>query len=707
MRDLIVDVYRKFPLSMDTKMRVKEALFRTLGFAFSHTHAYRRWHEQRELLSWEKRPGNESWSSPADDWSDHWRDYEALKACIHAAMEDQRAHPPQKKPEQTGAGETSKRAGIQVTDVSIVLWGSRQGLLEGASALRQSVPTTVEIILACDSADLEAPDLPKVRVATPSVAGPVAACNAAAHIATGRFLMFLREDFRIDGNSLSALCGELQAEGDKGATCPALIGPDGRLISAGARIAYDGRLRPVGKGAFPDEARHTYSRDLDVCAFQGILIERELFHSLGALDTAYVTSAFAFADLGLKIGQAGRRIRYCAQARAQQVPGNARDVMEDACHPDDRMHLSRTWLEVLEEKDRVRTIAFYLPQYHPIPENDLWWGKGFTEWTNVSRAKPNFTDHYQPRQAGDLGYYDLRAPEVQVEQARLADRYGIDGFCYYYYWFHGKRLLERPVERLLKDDAYQFPFCLCWANENWTRRWDGNEHELLIGQQHSDEDDRKVIADLSRFLTHPAYIRVRGRPLILVYRTDLFPDFGRTVALWREACKHSGIGEIFIARVETSNGAEQPDPSDVGCDASVEFPPHNLPDLAQLAEGRESDDRFVVDYRDAALEYASRPAPNYPRMPGAMPGWDNTARRGKHGTCFHNATPGAFQAWLETCYLNSKEQFSGDERLVFVNAWNEWAEGAYLEPDQKFGHAYLQAVSNARDYDRHATGHPT
>ncbi|HJR74928.1 MAG TPA: glycoside hydrolase family 99-like domain-containing protein [Luteimonas sp.] len=527
------------------------------------------------------------------------------------------------------------------------------------------------------------------------------ACNRAARAARGRKLLFLDDGTLVPDNWLQPILDEADSDPGIGATVPALTDAAGRLAAAGALLRHDGRIEYVGAGEWPESPRYAYGRDVDLCPHACLAIDRDLFATLGGLDAAYATLPFAVADLCLKVERAGYRLRYCAASRvAWMDAGEARASGLVAAR--DRLRLLREWQETLDERDRVRAIAFYLPQFHAIPENDAWWGEGFTEWTNVRKAEPNFPGHDQPRRPAELGYYDLDASDVLARQVELARRYGIGGFCYYYYWFHGRRLLERPIERMLRDKDYDFPFCLCWANENWTRRWDGKEHEVLIGQEHSDQDDREVIADIARFFAHGAYIRIRGRPLILVYRTDLFPDFARTADIWRETCRRAGMGEIFIARVETSFGQTQPAPGQHGCDASVEFPPHALGDLPPLETGNRDPafKSFVVDYRAAALQYAGKAPPAYPRFPGVMPGWDNTARRQKDGACFHRSTPGAFQAWFEAGVRVSKQQFTGDERLVFVNAWNEWAEGAYLEPDQRHGHAYLQAAASALDADR-------
>ena len=221
--------------------------------------------------------------------------------------------------------------------------------------------------------------------------------------------------------------------------------------------------------------------------------------------------------------------------------------------------------------ESVRAIAFYLPQYHPIPENDRWWGKGFTEWTNVVKARPLFRGHYQPHLPADLGFYDLRLPEVRQAQVDLAREYGLSGFCYYHYWFNGKRLLHWPFDEVLASAEPDFPFCLCWANENWTRIWDGGDSEVLMKQTYSDKDDLAHIRWLARAFADPRYIRVENKPLFIIYRAHKLPDIRKTTAVWREECRRRGIGEIFLCRIDTASDTLRP--SELGLDAAVEFQP--------------------------------------------------------------------------------------------------------------------------------------
>jgi lipopolysaccharide biosynthesis protein len=365
-------------------------------------------------------------------------------------------------------------------------------------------------------------------------------------------------------------------------------------------------------------------------------------------------------------------------------------------------------------KQKVRFISFYLPQYHPIPENDRWWGKGFTEWRNVTQAKPRFLGHYQPHLPRDLGFYDLRLAETRQAQADLARSYGIGGFCYYHYWFNGKRLLERPFQAVLASGQPDFPFCLCWANENWTRRWDGKGQDVLLQQNYGEADDRAHIQSLLPAFQDPRYICIDGKPLFLVYRANHLPHPCHTTTLWRQEAQQAGIGDLFLGRVE-STGDEQTDPRELGFDGAIEFQPDwaNLgPDLRQgrgwrglrklgLSSPAYGENR-IFDYGTIVDRQLNKPQPDYLRFPCVTPAWDNTARRpqGK-ALIFKGSTPELYEKWLKgACQRvlhqaeknQAGENRENQEQIVFINAWNEWAEGNHLEPCQKWGHGYLAAT---------------
>lgn len=343
----------------------------------------------------------------------------------------------------------------------------------------------------------------------------------------------------------------------------------------------------------------------------------------------------------------------------------------------------------------VKLLAFYLPQYHPIPENDEWWGRGFTEWSNVSKAVPQFVGHYQPHLPDELGFYDLRVQEVQRRQVELARHYGIHGFCFYYYWFNGKRLLERPLDAFTSDPEIDFPFCLCWANENWTRRWDGQESEILIAQAHSAESDFDFIRDLAPYFEHKNYIKIGGRPVLLVYRAQIMPDPAETARRWKSYCREHNLPEPYLVAAQTFGFS---DPRQVGFDAAVEFPPHGIviPEvpgrvdlLPQNFTGKLYDYQHVVGYM------LQKERPEYPLFRTVMTSWDNTARRQESAHIFINNSPQAYKAWLAHDLNYTLQNPHTEERLVFINAWNEWAEGAHLEPDRKYGFAFLQATAEA------------
>jgi lipopolysaccharide biosynthesis protein len=350
-------------------------------------------------------------------------------------------------------------------------------------------------------------------------------------------------------------------------------------------------------------------------------------------------------------------------------------------------------------------VAFYLPQFHPIPENDRWWGNGFTEWRNVTRALPQFEGHLQPKLPTDLGYYDLRLPQAMREQMTLAREYGIGAFCTYFYWFAGKTLLEAPLRQWLNDPSLDLPICLCWANENWSRRWDGREEDLLISQKHSAEDDLAFIEYVAPYLRDARYLRVDGRPMLLVYRPGLLPEPKATAARWRTWCRENGVGEIHLAYVQSFDNVE---PSSIGFDAAVAFPPNNtsLPPITATKQLINPDfSGQVLDWRELAKVSIAAAAPSYLLYPGVNPGWDNEARRPGRGRSLVHATPRAFSSWTREAIAVARRR-APSAPLVFVNAWNEWAEGAVLEPDTKYGYAWLQAIRQALSPETRAPGRP-
>jgi lipopolysaccharide biosynthesis protein len=340
----------------------------------------------------------------------------------------------------------------------------------------------------------------------------------------------------------------------------------------------------------------------------------------------------------------------------------------------------------------ARVIAFYLPQFHPTPENDAWWGRGFTEWTNVVRAEPLFEGHYQPHLPAHLGFYDLRVPEVREKQAELARRHAIEGFCYWHYWFNGRRLLHRPFDEVLRSGKPDFPFCLAWANESWSRRWLGEEKDVLLAQTYSAEDDDRHARWLADAFADPRYLRVDGRPLFLIYHPGGLPSPESTTAAIREASLRRGLADPYLVGVSSHH---QADWEQHGFDANLDFEPQ-----LGVLPGPMDDGLKLYDYALARRRMLARER-DYRHIPCVVVSWDNTPRRGAEGIVFINASPEAFGAGLQEA-VASVQREPPERRLVFVNAWNEWAEGNHLEPDERHGLGYLEAVRRAVSSPAHS-----
>lgn len=343
----------------------------------------------------------------------------------------------------------------------------------------------------------------------------------------------------------------------------------------------------------------------------------------------------------------------------------------------------------------MRTLAFYLPQFHAIPENDRWWGEGFTEWVNVGRAKPSFDGHTHPRVPTTLGRYDLTDPAIHHRQSDLARANGVDGFCIYFYWFNGARLLEKPIDAW-RADSTLLPYSLSWANESWTRRWDGKSRSVLMSQDYEQGFAEGLFADLLPHLRAPHYVRQGGSPLLLVHRAEQIPDAPAFARAMREMAVDAGLPGLHLVASETTPGLR---PASVGFDAVAQFPPVGANTLAtaQLAPLRGVRPGFrgrLMSYPKLARR-AVRTArrATYPTYAGVAPGWDNSARRGDKATVYVGSNPALYARWLAEARKIEQERH-GDDGLVFINAWNEWAEGAYLEPDAQFGEEYLRATAD-------------
>lgn len=348
-------------------------------------------------------------------------------------------------------------------------------------------------------------------------------------------------------------------------------------------------------------------------------------------------------------------------------------------------------------KKDTKIIAFYLPQFHEIQENNKWWGKGFTEWSNTKKAKPLFNNHYQPREPYRDFYYDLTNPGVREWQANLAKKYGIYGFCYYHYWFKGRRLLERPFNDVLTSGKPDFPFCLSWANEPWTRKWNGGSKAILMPQNYGDKKDWKEHFNyLIKAFKDERYIRVENKPLFIIYRPELIPNLLNMMEYWDKLAKQQGLEGIYF--VQTFNGFRPLAPIN-RFDAAVEFEPHFT-----LAHGRNnnfwrtvkgfSGEKKILDYDRIWESILNRNTIQHKKIfLGAFNDWDNTARMQASSTIYQGASPSKFKNYLSHQIYRAKNVY--DSEFLFINAWNEWAEGAYLEPDKRYKYRYLEAVRDA------------
>lgn len=385
--------------------------------------------------------------------------------------------------------------------------------------------------------------------------------------------------------------------------------------------------------------------------------------------------------LGIVTEEAGYGLREASEVvDAQREPGAWKRFDRDA-----------------DVRARARALAFYLPQFHIFPENDEWWGTGFTEWSNVAGAEPIYVGQNQPLLPSDFGFYDLRAPDIRGKQFDLATSMGLEGFMYYYYWFAGKKLMDLPVEKLVAGSGDE-PFCIMWANENWTRRWDGRESNVLIGQDYEKVPATQFIHDVLHLLTDPRYIRIDDKPVLAVYRITQIPDYQDVVAYWRQVAREAGLNDLLLLSVDVGGAFDGVvgDLQDHGMDAFMEFAPHNKLWSPWDRKGVEFDDRFQgntfrYDAMAEAAELALLEGIDDDRYPGVMVNYDNTARRQWQPDLWWGSNPYTFRRWFDAT-VSAVAHRDAEHRVVFLNAWNEWAESAVLEPTLRFGKTYLLAV---------------
>jgi len=462
-----------------------------------------------------------------------------------------------------------------------------------------------------------------VLVRQPENLGFIRNNNAAFAHCRGEYVLLLNNDTQVLSGALDHLVAALDADPGLAAVGPKLIYPNGRLQEAGCFLKADGQSGMVGLFADPADGGYNHDRDVAYCSGAALMVRREC---VGAtlFDDVYRPAYCEDADLCLRLIAAGHRVRYIHAAvvvHHLSVSANRHSAARKARTIVRNQHtLVERWGPLLSRLDRVRPIAFYLPQFHPTPENDLWWGQGFTEWTNVARARPSYAGHYQPHLPADLGFYDLRTREALAQQAALAARYGIEGFCVYYYNFGSRRVLSRPLEIVRASPDIAFRYCLCWANENWTKHWDGGTNEVLLEQSYDRQTLAGIIDDAVEHARDERYIRVDGKPLFLVYRPLKLPDPKGFARACRAAFAQAGFPGVHLVYVEGMEAVDTSwNPANFGFDASVEFPPHGraVPseNAAEIVKPGWSGYRY--DYPATVLAFIERKSVPYQRYPAS------------------------------------------------------------------------------------------
>lgn len=355
----------------------------------------------------------------------------------------------------------------------------------------------------------------------------------------------------------------------------------------------------------------------------------------------------------------------------------------------------------------MKIIAFYLPQFYAFPENDKWWGKGFTEWTNVRKAKPLHKNHYEPRVPLNKNYYCLLDKDTMEWQIDLAHKYGVYGFCFYHYWFSGKLLMNKPVEMFLENKDLDQNFCICWANETFSRRWNGHEEDVLMKQEHGDEDEwRKHFEYLLPYFKDERYIKIDGKPLFVLYKPEIFPDYMKMFDLWEKLAIEAGLPGLKFA-IQSAIWNTKDDIDDSGVDYRIMFEPgytdltkdHSKFFYAERLKCKafkmtnKGGHVHALSYKAFCNDIVGRKVYSDKLVPGMFVNWDNTPRKGVNGAITLGNTPEIFGDTMDKLIRKTKEEYKKD--MIFVNAWNEWAEGCYLEPDEKFEYGFLEELKHA------------
>ena len=577
-----------------------------------------------------------------------------------------------------------------------------------ASIIASKGRTSFEVVVADDaSTDQSVGLLSKIRnlriVRQETNVGFLENCNKAYRLCKGEFILLLNNDAQLAPGCLDAMIDALERNPGVAAVGPKILYPDGRLQEAGCTLDRDGISTMVGLFADPGRPEYNYVRQTHYCSGAALMVRRSEVGDL-LFDDRFKPAYCEDADLCLRLLSRGRHVIYVPEARVVHHLSVSTDKQSTNRRLQtitrNQQKLTEKWSTLLEDINTTRVIAFYLPQFHSTPENDFHWGQGFTEWTNVAKATPGYVGHYQPHLPADLGFYDLRVRQAIERQSALAHRYGVTGFCVYYYNFGQRRALDQAFETIVADQTIPFPFCICWANENWTRHWDGGSREIIFEQLYDKDALYSVLRDAVRYAADPRYIRVNGKPLFLVYRPRLIPDPKLQLLQHLRVMRSAKLA--IVAFTWSMSKAWRP-PRKVcrrwilGSMAASNFHPmgsrrkHRTPLLSSatisLAPDMTTKPRF--------LKTSAARCPTTRAILACSP--VGITRHGSRnaGTVLSAPRQKAFQLYIEEKPGYIRRFLVGEERLLFVNAWNEWAEGCHLEPDRKFGHRWLEAIRNA------------
>ena len=351
------------------------------------------------------------------------------------------------------------------------------------------------------------------------------------------------------------------------------------------------------------------------------------------------------------------------------------------------------------KENEAKLISFYLPQYHSIPENDKWFVKGFVEWFNTSKATPQFIGHNQPHLPIDVGYYNLDNLDVMKRQIELAKKYGISGFCFYYYWFNGQKLLEKPIEKFLEDKSLDMPFCLFWDSSNWTKTWNGgNDKEIMYEQKIEDDTAQKFMIDFLKYARDERYVKIDNRPVFIISSPKIFEEekIKSFIGKIREIAKEEGFKDLYLMSLR--GNVKNEEIKSLNFDSMLEFFPCGMDDLVTVKPEKFVNNKFsglsynMKKFVDEKRYLYKAPCKTFK---SCFPNWDNTARKCYRKAAIYQMTPELYKIWLKDIIDWTYKNHDKNEQFVFINAWNEWAEGAHLEPCQRYGYAYLEATKEA------------